>query len=211
MSSALSNKSAPINYSGPPPKKSEQLRNLLLLPTRQQHAILKTGINPCVLGFEKGERREGEQRAGSRGKLKLVSYSKWEFESCSHEYHHLLGSEVTGNFCRDCMRFARKKLPLVGRIVAPLTAPLGPCARTHALTHCQVTSCYRVSCAILSAQGYCCDHICSCGLNLVERLLQHAHITIETKCFLSFFFILFRLRSHWLLDSLVLLRLNQLK
>lgn len=57
----------------PPKKKSEQLRNLLLLPARQQHAILKTGINPCVLGSEKGERREGEQRAGSRGKLKLVS------------------------------------------------------------------------------------------------------------------------------------------
>lgn len=60
--------------------------------------------------------------------------------------------------------------------------------RARARTHCQVTSCYRVSSAIPSAQGYCCDHICSCGLNLVERLLQRAHITIETKCFLFFFF-----------------------
>lgn len=51
-----------------------------------------------------------------------------EFKPCSHEYHLLLGSEVTGNFWRDCMRFARSNTPLC-------------CFHTqvHVATLCQVT------------------------------------------------------------------------
>lgn len=53
-----------------------------------------------------------EQRAGSRASEAVLLLQVREFESCSHEYHHLLGSEVTGNFCRDCMRSARRNSPL---------------------------------------------------------------------------------------------------
>lgn len=84
-------------------------------------------------------RKEGqrEQRAGSG--LWGCILTLREFESCSHEYHHLLGSEVTGNFCRDCMRFAWRNSPLSDVFLLLLTASLGPCAHTHFL--CQATCC----------------------------------------------------------------------
>lgn len=73
-------------------------------------------------------------RAGSRGLLELhSSLQVSEFESSSHEYHHLLGSEVAGIFFSRGFLHAlcKKKLPLVGCIVASLPAPLAPCAHTR--------------------------------------------------------------------------------
>lgn len=72
----------------------------------------------------------------------LLEMRELEFESCSHGYDHLLGSEVTGNFCRDCMRFTRRNSHFSVILMPVRTAPLYPCAHAHFfLTNYIITVC----------------------------------------------------------------------
>jgi len=115
-----------------------------------------------------------EQRAGYRAAEAVLQVR--EFELCSNEYHHLLGSEVTGNFCSDCMRFAGRNTPLSTTLLLRHTARLGPCGHTHFL--CQVTRRYffffSLTVAVLAQldlQGYtgsCVDNHCQCVFELTD-------------------------------------------
>lgn len=120
------------------------------LSAAEKKKLFQANIIPSVaLNKKRGAMRAAEAELQVRGR---------GFVSCSHGYHHLLGSEVTGNFCRHCMRFARRNSPLSAVLLLPLAAPLGPCAHTHFF--CQVTSCYSVSPSF--EQDYWDYHDCSC-------------------------------------------------
>lgn len=135
-----------------------------------------------------------EQLARCRAAEAVLLLQVREFESCSHEYHHLLGSEVTGNFCRESMRFTRRN--------SPLSAVLLLHSRhrsVHVPTRTSLPSYIMLVCVFYCdsfEQDYWNHPICSCFNRYLQFRFEltgyYNTVDLETRCF----------RQQWLLGYL---------